>query len=259
MNQNFKKIEEFIKTHDSLCFLSEKGENIEIPTTYESEKIEFFIPLCPDYSFEINDNNERIHDFTSIGTEMGIVYEKFIRQAQSLFDYLREQNIDYYAYFLEADVEAVDPLILKKLGVTKEEFVERCAVSAKKIDADLKERRINGKCIGMEEYFEKQNYDFHKLEEDNLEKVANGNADKTFVDKVIQLRKDLYNFWFGISEAECIHRAYKDIGMYATFAEEPRIAKGIILCADSEILSCSYNCLKTDQTKTPVIYVKGNY
>ena len=258
--KNFNKLKQFISESNDLCFLTQDGVVSDIQFIDNDNELRFYIPLCPDYSFEINENNERIHDFSGMENGRGIVYEKFIKNVQPMFDYLRRNNIKYYAYFLMANVEVVDQTILNKLKINAKQFLKNCSESAVKVDEDLKTRQISGKCIGMEEFFNSKQYDFHKLEIQNLQKVRDGEVDIRFRDHVLGLRKDLYKFWFGIPDEECTTRAYKDIGMYATFAEQPDISTGIILCADSEILSCSYNALKKDpKTHTPVIYVKGNY
>lgn len=257
---NFKQLQNFINNSNELCFLDENGETSKATFQNTPKNLEFYIPLCPDYSFELNDNNERIHDFSSMGNNKGIVYEKLISQTQPLFDYHKECDVPYKAFFLMADVEGVDQLILNKIGISKVKFQENCNLSAIKINEDLKARNIKGQCLGMEEYFKNKKYDFHKEEHDNYLKVKEGKVNQAFMDKVIELRKDLYNFWFNISESDCIDRSYKDVGMYAAFAEQEDISNGIILCADSEILSCAYNSLKdSNKNKTPVIYVKGKY
>lgn len=258
-SKNFKQVKHFIKSSQKLCFLSQLGET-DNKVNYSNDLISFFIPLCPDYSFEVSNNSERVHDFSGMGDEVGIVYEKLINITQAMFDFLNKSKIKYTATFLMADVEVTDKLILRKLKISESDFINKCASSTKKISVDLKKRGIKGICLGMEEYFKSKTYQFHKVKELNYQKIKDAAIDKRFLEKVIELRKGPYKFWFDISDEECIERAYKDIGMYAAFAEEPSIANGIILCADSEILSCCYNIFKSDKNNsTTVIYVKGGY
>ncbi len=214
--------------------------------------VQIYSPICPDYHFkEIQDpfgETERIHDFDGLGEEMGIVYEKLIASSKELFDDLERRYIKYKHILLVADVEVEDPVILKKLGISKKEFVRRCKGTAEKIRRDGKD------CLLMSDFFEQNKYDF----EGNIDEILTRLKNDLLTKKVQTIRYPLHRFWFGLSREESMKRSLDEIAMYASFGHCPDISAGVILCADSEVLSRCYNVAKKGK-KTPVIYISGKY
>jgi hypothetical protein len=224
---------------------------------------EIISPICPDYGFkEIVSVNkkERVHDFDSLGMETGIVYEKLIEKSTSLLKELIGRGVSYKHNLLIADIECEDKVILEKLSITNKEFVLRCKETVKKINKDLTRRGLtNSKAMLMSKYFLDNNYKFYKNIE-MLKKKLNQACDiktKQFKERSQKIRFPLHKFWFGLSKDKSYERTLDDICMYASFGYCPSINNSVILCADSEVLSMSYNLFK--KVKTPVLYVSGNY
>lgn len=221
-------------------------------------------PLCPDYHFrEVNgpsNRKERIHDFDNLGEEVGIVYLKLIKETEKLFSLFEKERIDYKHLLLIADVESEDLLILSKLKINRKTFISRCRISVKKINQDLKKRGLrNSRCLLMSQLFTREEYDFFGTIK-NIKSRLLKERDRRLtglIKEVCHLRLPLHQFWFGIDEKTSYARSIDEMAMYASFGYCPRIDRGIILCADSAILSRCYNLFKAK--KTPVIYIKGSY
>ncbi len=240
-----------------------------IDNTSEAEVIrrygsEFIIsPICPDYNFkkiQLKDRSERVHDFNGIGENMGIVYEKLIRESEGLFKLLDKQKIKYQNLLLVADVEGKDKIILKKLGVTRTEFNQKCQRTVEKINLDLKKKGFKkSRCLLMSQFFKDQKYSFFQ----NIQKIHEHLlkiTDKEILKLILEAqnkRCPLYEFWFGMDKERGKVRTLHEMAMYTSFGYCPAIGKGVILCADSEILSRCYNLFK--KNKTPVIYISGKY
>lgn len=240
-----------------------------IDDTSEAEVVrrccdEFVIsPICPDYNFkkvQLKDRSERVHDFNGIGENTGIVYEKLIRESEAFFELLNKQKINYQHLLLVADVEGKDKIILKKLGITRVEFNERCQKTVEKINLDLRKKGFKkSRCILMSQFFKDQKHSFYrniKKIHKYLLKTTNKETQKLILE-VQKKRCPLYEFWFAMDNQAGERRALHEMAMYASFGYCPAINRGIILCADSEILSHCYNLFK--KYKTPVIYISGKY
>lgn len=220
-----------------------------------------YSPICPDYHFKKIMNPlgqaERVHDFDGMGVKKGIVYEKLMTRSKKLFERLEKSGVEYEHLLLVADVEKTDNIILQKLGIGQEEFIKRCKKTCNAINADLKERGFEkSNCMLMGEYFREVKYGFEK----NIKKIeAKLDKDSRLIRQVQRVRLPLHQFWFGLGKQESEKRSVGEAAMYASFGHCPEISGGIILCADSEILSKCYNLLKARNKYTPVIYLKGNY
>ena len=223
------------------------------------EGINIFSPICPDYHFKKVKNpfgqSERIHDFDGMGERKGIVYEKLISSSESLFKQLDKLNVKYRHILLVADVEKEDRVMIRRLSISEEEFLRRCRLTCDAINGDLTKRGLGkSKCDLMGRYFRREKYDFYG----NIIEIANHLTGNSSLEKrILKTRFPLHRFWFGISENESRKRSIHDIAMYSSFGKCPEINQGIILCADSEVLSHCYNIGK--KKKTPVIYISGNY
>lgn len=221
-------------------------------------------PLCPDYNFSkvIGPENkqERIHDFNGLGEDVGIVYKKLIDIAGRFFSVLDQKKINYQHILLVADVECHDETILKKLSINSIEFIRRCQQTVRKVNADLKKRQlIKSNCLLMSQFFKKQNYSFFKdikILERKILRTKNSQV-LALVKKAQKERRPLHKFWFNLSKIKSKQRTIEEIAMYTSFGHCPKIDNNIILCADSEILSHSYNLFK--KKKTPVFYLTGAY
>lgn len=241
----------------------------KVDNTSEAEVIrrccgEFIIsPICPDYNFkkvQLKDRSERVHDFNGIGENTGIVYEKLIRESKELFKLFDKQKVKYQHLLLVADVEGKDKIILKKLGITRKEFNQKCQVTVEKINFDLRKKGFKkSRCILMSQFFKDQKYCFFK----NIKKIHEcllKTTNKETLKLILEAQKKrcpLYEFWFEMDKQAGERRALHEMAMYASFGHCPAINKGVILCADSEILSHCYNLFK--ENKTPVIYLSGKY
>lgn len=223
-----------------------------------------FSPICPDYNFKETKGpggtNERIHDFDGMGEDAGIVYEKLINNSNGFLKELIDGEVKYKHVLIVADVESVDKTILNKLGIEQKEFVRRCKKTVSKINKDLRARGLtNSKCQLMSELFEKEGYGFYKNISILKEKLLNTRSKEIvrLMNKTQKLRLPLYKYWFGLTEERGKERAIDDMAMYASFGHCLQVDMGVILCADSEILSRCYNLFKNKNT--PVIYVNGAY
>ena len=257
-NKIYTQLKTFLKESGDLVILD---GNLQSYFGIESDTIElnFVIPLCPDYSFEVNDNKERVHDFSGLGDDVGIVYNKLIEVAEPFFKFLDKSSIKYKSTFLMADVESSDRLILSKLAIKEDTFISRCEKSIGKVNLDLRKRKINGVCLGMREFFNNHKYNFQS-EMQKKEELLESEQFAGFMKKVIQERAHLYAFWFNLGDEKCVSRAYQDGAMYAAFTADTVVSKGIILCADSEILSRCYNIFNSNRNfYVPILYVKGAY
>lgn len=245
---------------DNLVLLDETRKS-ELKKRCVQETI--FSPICPDYNFkkvQLKNRSERVHDFNGIGKSTGIVYEKLIRESEALFGLLNRSKINYQHLLLVADVEGKDKIILKKLGIIRTEFNEKCQATVKKINLDLKEKGLfKSKCVLMSQFFKDQKYSFYKnikTIHEHLLKTANKETLKLIL-KAQKKRCPLYKFWFEMDKQAGEMRTLHEMAMYASFGHCLAISKGVILCADSEILSRCYNLFK--ENKTPVIYISGKY
>lgn len=243
-----------IKKFPNLTLLNSKTGVISL-----GKKVTIYSPICPDYHFKEIVNpigqKERIHDFDGLGVEKGIVYEKLIRDSGELLDYLEDNDIQYKHVLLVADVEVKDQTILKKLQISAEEFISCSTSTEEKINQDLIcSGRKYSICDLMGNYFKTIGYDFSG----NIKVISArilGSSD--LARRVEEIRFPLHHFWFGLSKEKSLQRSIDEIAMYASFGSCPQISSGIILCADSEILSHCYNV--NNSKRVPVIYVSGSY
>jgi len=247
-----KKIKVDLREFSNLVLLGQKDLVVE-------DGVVIYSPVCPDYHFEEIKNlfgqSERVHDFDGLGEGKGIVYEKLITQTNGLLRRLEELKVEYRHLLLVADVEGTDKVILNKLRITKDEFIRRCRKTCREINRDLKRRKLlNSRCELMGKFFEEEGYDFYG----KIEEIAKkSDASSGLLRGVREVRLPLHRFWFGLANEQSYERSIREVAMYASFGHCSKISDGIILCADSEVLSGCYNLLK--KKKTPAIYLKGSY
>lgn len=97
----------------------------------DGEEIVLTGVLCPDYSYE-KTNNPHVpfrYTFRSIKDGVGLVAMQFQRVIPFLVDFFKKFKINYRIVLTIGDFEANSEYILRRVGVSREEFIVRCAKS----------------------------------------------------------------------------------------------------------------------------------
>lgn len=87
--------------------------------------------FCPDYTYEETGRKDIPYRYTfdRVGEGVGLVAQQFQRVLPHLVDFFTRQGITYQIRLGIGDFEANSEKILRKVGVEREEFVNRCKKS----------------------------------------------------------------------------------------------------------------------------------
>lgn len=223
-----------------------------------------FMHTCPDYSAEItNDPIKRYrHTFEYLGSDIGHIARRIIDILPELKELLAKLKITPTIITAIADYEAFSEETIYKVGLTREEFLQKVDSSRKSFDNVCK-KILPLQTVMFSELCGGEKYWLQKVEEIKQEfKNSNfgltGANQNTFA-KIAKHRKALYAKWFGEKEniqdyiPIAINQSaeYTAIGYYLN----AKFQNCLVLGADSDDFGPFYSFYKA----TPTLYFKRFY
>ena len=225
----------------------------------KGEKITFFSPVCPDYSYKKISEDLYLLTFEDLGTNIGVVasrIKKYIDNIYSLFD---KYNINYDHIIAVGDFEVLSRSNLKKLNISKDEFLKRIKISQKKIQTNFKKsksKHLFTEHFGGLKKWENQ----YEIILEKIKKKGFGKSQlrKKHLDEIILSREQLYKRWFGkISKKQMLDKLILQAAEYALMGKliKENYKNVFVLGADHSKMSKFYSVINSILT----IYIKKNY
>ena len=247
----FKKIP--LKDIENLYYFFELIKN--------KNKILYIVtPCCPDYS-KVKIGDQYNFTFNSIENGIGLVAKRLQKNIKEIHEFLKLNGIKFKHIITIGDFEAYSEKNLKKLNLTKKEFLKKTRINQIKIEKKFKDKR----CLTKKMFSE--NFGNEKIWKKNLNKfytlIKNGNYGQSGVnDKIlndiIKSRISLYKKWYG----NCSFSKYKEIlesqaAEYATmgYLIKRKYEYSLVIGADHYRMSPFYHM----SSDNPVLYLKKNY
>ncbi|MCD6045069.1 MAG: hypothetical protein K0R48_232 [Gammaproteobacteria bacterium] len=224
-----------------------------------------FIHTCPDYAVEPTFDVKRPykHTFTSLGCEIGQIAKRIINILPSLKVFLERIQVKTTIITTIADYEAFSEKTVKRVGLSKEQFLYRVNLSRLAFQEESNqvipiETFMCADLCGGEKLWLQQTKDIHaEFDKDYFgkPKISNG----VFLD-IAKRRKALYSRWYNekdISAEHYVPIAKSQAAEYAMIGSF--LAKNFVNClvlgADDILFSPFYSFYKI----IPVIYFKRRY
>jgi hypothetical protein len=219
-----------------------------------------FIPICPDYSVEPLTNSRHLfrHTFSSLGSGNGLIAQRIINALPIFYETFTKLNIQPKIVIGIADFEAFSESTLKRVNLTKNEFLNKVDLSriAFSNEANLPTFMMTDLFGGVNSWINCVN---------NIKKsfkngyFGAGNISTETLLNIAKKRKLLYNRWFG--GKNCLEEYIPivleqgaDYAAMGSFIAE-KLKNCLVVGADNEILAPFYSFVKPIST----LYLKRYY
>ena len=215
----------------------------------KGEKITFFSPVCPDYSYKKIAEDLYLLTFEDLGTNIGVVASRIKKYINNIYNLFEKYDINYNHIIAVGDFEVLSESNLKKLNINKDEFLKRVKISQKRIQTSFKKSKskyLFTEHFGGLKKWEKKN-DFGKSQ-----------LKKKYLEEIILSREQLYKRWFGkITKRQMLDKLIAQAAEYALMGNliKKKYKNVFILGADHSKMSKFYSILNSILT----IYIKKNY
>lgn len=225
----------------------------------KGEKIVFFSPVCPDYSHKKIAEDLYLLTFEDLGTDIGVIASRIKKYVNNIYNLFDKYKINYEHIISIGDFEVLSKSNLKRLNITKDEFLKRVKISQKKIQKSLK--KSNSQYLFTNHFGGLKNW--KKEYENVLKKIKKRDFKKSklkkkHLDEIILSREQLYKRWFGnITKKQMLEKLISQAAEYALMGKliNEKYENVFVLGADHSKMSKFYSLLNNTLT----IYIKKNY
>lgn len=235
-----------------------------IKTARSGQKVTIFINTCPDYAAEPIGNSKKMyrHTFKFLGSGIGQIAKRILGILPALKQLCEDLQINPDIIITIADYEAFSDSTLKRMNLTKSEFLKKVDQSrlvfeqmANKV-IPVKTFMFTDLCGGEEPWIKKTN---EVMEYFTREYFGHSEIDKGIFLTIAKHRKALYKNWFNLNDSIeqytpiAMSQAveYATIGFYITKI----YPNCLLLGADSVDFAEFYNFYKI----VPNLYFKRFY
>lgn len=219
-------------------------------------KCNIFAMVCPDYSFDYDQNKNILRYSTENKLEegIGLVAIKTLDFLEDFGKIISKYKLDIEMIIGIADYEDYESN-LKRLNETKESFNKKIEKSISKIKEECFARKIKADVFSIRKYFGEELFEsvWIKSNENIREKLKILSEHQ--LNKMIENRKKLYSKWFpNILDKEVFERFINQGTEYTTCGDlfSKKIDNLLILGTNSINMELFY---KLNAPNTPVLYV----
>lgn len=226
------------------------------------EEVTIFSPICPDYSVEETGNKEYPfrHTFNHVGNGIGLIAQRILNAFPLVEAVLKKCGIKVNFIVGLGDFETLAESNLKRVKITKEEFVNRCKKSKIAFQNaclfPTEVYMITDMCGGYQTWLDMFEHFREKLR--NNEYGASELSPKKMFD-IIEKRKNLYNRWYGKKDFLVDYLPYiiNQGAEYAALGEILAKLKShcLVLGADNDAMAPFYSIKQA----IPTLYLKRYY
>lgn len=209
-------------------------------------------PVCPDYEA----CGYRIHE--GVGLAMERVFAGFGRMAE----FFSKRNLPFSVEVHVADVEVLEPLILRAAGETRETFLDKTKKTIAAISVKADRLGLGGiiRVNSMMNIFAAAGLDHTALKQESKRKIleATGVNRKVrkAVENLISERVNLGDYDEEIGTENFLEMAGEELADYATYGDLVN-GRAVILSPDALSAIPAYNFLRGGQNFNPTIYLKN--
>ncbi len=217
-------------------------------------------PCCPDYS-KVKIGDQFNFTFDKIENSIGLVAKRLEKSINEIHEFLKSNRIKFKHIISIGDFEAYSPKNLKKLNLTKKEFLKKTRINQNKIEKKFEDKRCLTKkmfseTFGNERVWKKNLDKFYNLIKNG--KYGQSGVNNKILGEIIKSRISLYKKWYG----HCSFSKYKEIlenqaAEYATmgYLIRKKFKYSMVIGADHYRMSPFYLV----GSNIPVLYLKKNY
>ncbi len=225
----------------------------------KGEKITFFSPVCPDYSYKKIAEDLYLLTFEDLGTNIGVVASRIKKYINNIYNLFEKYDINYNHIIAVGDFEVLSESNLKKLNINKDEFLKRVKISQKRIQTSFKKSKskylFTEHFGGLKKWENKYEIILKKIKKNDFGKSQ---LKKKYLEEIILSREQLYKRWFGkITKRQMLDKLIAQAAEYALMGNliKKKYKNVFILGADHSKMSKFYSILNSILT----IYIKKNY
>lgn len=187
--------------------------------------------FCPDYEYRATGRKDIPYEYTfrGVGSDIGLVAKQFVRMTPALVDFFKKHKIPFKIVYGIGDFEANDDSILKRVGLSRDEFIYRCQNSNQKfvnlmrdmdIDVEVRlcqEEWANGRWNESVGFFREQFNAGNFLE---IRKNTGKNPEKE-LDFIAEASCNFYSTWYNkkLSNEELKKIIISQATEYASFGK----------------------------------------
>lgn len=224
-------------------------------------ELTIFSPVCPDYSVEPTGDPKcpYRHTFNELGEGLGLIAKRILTAVPILINALESFGLTIKIIIGIGDFEANSQANLKRLGITKDEFLNRVAKSKKALKEDAHHfmdiRMITDMLGGQDAWLIAYDEFINRFSQSNFG-ASDLNYEKLM--KIVEKRKNLYDRWYG--EKPLSGHLTQLLNQGAEYAVMGSLIlrsmkNCLVLGADNDAMSSFYSIEK----KIPTLYLKRFY
>ncbi len=224
-----------------------------------SENISVISPVCPDYSHTTLKENFYSFTFEKLNEDIGLVAKNILNNTKNIKDFFSNIKCHYDQELLVGDFEAYEKKNLKKLNITREDFLNKIRLTQSKINSILKTQNSNSFldiCGGYTYWNKKKNYFQKKLNNFNF---GNSNINKEKFNEILESRKKIYKNWYpNLTEEQQKEMLVSQGAEYAAMGYfiSKKYKNPIVIGADHHVMSPFY---RVENKNLVVLYIQKNY
>ena len=196
--------------------------------------------------------------FEDLGTDIGVIASRIKKYVNNIYNLFDKYKINYEHIISIGDFEVLSKSNLKRLNITKDEFLKRVKISQKKIQKSLK--KSNSQYLFTNHFGGLKNW--KKEYENVLKKIKKRDFKKSklkkkHLDEIILSREKLYKRRFGnITKKQMLEKLISQAAEYALMGKliNEKYENVFVLGADHSKMSKFYSLLNNTLT----IYIKKN-